>query len=461
MSIISRFLREQERYTTDWLAELFELDGNKKDEFFRDMLAAGVLKRVLPKENGDTGSLVAFKFVGVIIYGDCVLKVFPKYIHKEKTPSRELKQALAAIEKCSKGIGRWVMDTSDGAEGEGILSTIASLVEDYREYGLYTADEHIIEENGNGDILWQKTIDETYPIITEGRPYYFTLYTRKTADDEHDYFVRLHAAVLKDCSKRMEEAGLFDLFGLDSIPVEGDSLESFGEVDYIMSRILRELSVQFGTRNQRVLRLMHAYLAKEPTLRQEVPCMSIYGTSSFHVVWEKACAEVFGDKLHEPLKNLPVPERVRSEYGEDTRLIELIQKPAWCVWQDGWHHKRATETLTPDFVSFDGDTMVILDAKYYDPVFGSRLARQPGIESVTKQYLYQQAYRRFAEGCGFRRFVNCFVFPTEEPSSSRKGFVHLGFMKKLGLEDIRIRMLPAGKVLKCYANGKMMGMEWL
>ena len=35
------------------------------------------------------------------------------------------------------------------------------LLQDYYENGIYTNDINIIETNGNGEILWDKTINET------------------------------------------------------------------------------------------------------------------------------------------------------------------------------------------------------------------------------------------------------------------------------------------------------------
>ena len=46
---------------------------------------------------------------------------------------------------------------------------------DYYEYGIYTNSEDIVEVNGEGEILWGKTIDESFALIEDNRPYYMEL----------------------------------------------------------------------------------------------------------------------------------------------------------------------------------------------------------------------------------------------------------------------------------------------
>ena len=38
----------------------------------------------------------------------------------------------------------------------------------------------LFESNGNGEILWDKTINDFYPIIQNNRPYYVELFTKNT-----------------------------------------------------------------------------------------------------------------------------------------------------------------------------------------------------------------------------------------------------------------------------------------
>ena len=56
---------------------------------------------------------------------------------------------------------------------------------------LFNAEE-IVESNGAGEILWDKTINETTAIIKNKKPYYVELQTINTRSNEFDYFKLLH-----------------------------------------------------------------------------------------------------------------------------------------------------------------------------------------------------------------------------------------------------------------------------
>ena len=75
----------------------------------------------------------------------------------------------------------------------------------------------IIETNGEGEILWDKTINETFAIIQNNKPYYVELQTKNTIDNDYDYFRRLHECVLTQCSRELSDAGLLELFELTEV----------------------------------------------------------------------------------------------------------------------------------------------------------------------------------------------------------------------------------------------------
>lgn len=118
-----------------------------------------------------------------------------------------------------------------------ILAVILFLINDYYEYGIYTNSEDIIEVNGEGEILWGKTIDESFALIEDNRPYYMECYTEKSVEDDMDYFKRLHECVLTECSKQLRAAQLDELFDMDRIELSEETLEDFGDKEYILERI--------------------------------------------------------------------------------------------------------------------------------------------------------------------------------------------------------------------------------
>ena len=344
--IISRFLREQRRYTKAELASLFVYDEEGVERFIRNLKSYNVLKAVrnsneqkamsdlldadveAADDSAASGTyLYVFTFVGVITYGNRILKIYPKYIRSTEAPLEELKQVLKVLEKYNRSEDVSVRMFSGVGENQNfnLLAVILFLLHDYYESGLYASPEEIIEVNGEGDILWQKTIDETFPIISRRRPYYVTMYTRKTVNDEEDFFRKLHQAVLTECSRRLQSAQLMDLFEMEPRRLADERIEDFGEEDYILSRIFRELDVQFDTRKQILLKTMYAFITEKEKVFEAGLGISLYGTSAFNMVWEKACAQIFNNRLQTPLGDLRlVPETEAERYPASQKLIDII-----------------------------------------------------------------------------------------------------------------------------------------
>ena len=153
---------------------------------------------------------------------------------------------------------------------------------------------------------------------------------------------------------------------------------------------------------------------------------------------------------------MKLPKALKPEYDGNLRLIELIEKPLWTATG-----KTAADTLIPDLISITGEQFIIFDAKYYNAqlIPGNAPKGQPGIESVTKQYLYQLAYKKFIEDHGFSIVKNCFLMPTENKEIEDHGEVSMQMFFSMGLQDIQVRFLPAKMVYESYLSGKKMNIN--
>ena len=94
----------------------------------------------------------------------------------------------------------------------------------------------------------------------------------------------------------------------------------------------------------------------------------------------------------------------------------------------------------------------MFDAKYYNiqVEHNKKLRGQPGIESIAKQYLYQLAYQPFVEAHQIAIVRNCFLFPTASSEIIEKGIVSVNMLSNLGLQDIKVRLLPAELIYRHY-----------
>ena len=91
-------------------------------------------------------------------------------------------------------------------------------------------------------------------------------------------------------------------------------------------------------------------------------------------------------------------------------LKDLIERPKW-VSKDS--NTTFSDTLIPDLISVERYNneciFVILDAKYYTMYLkNNKVEGQPGIGDITKQYLYQLAYKSFIELNNIHKVKNCF-----------------------------------------------------
>ena len=488
MEIISQFLREQRRYSKNELASLFFLDETSVEKFIKALKAYNVLKTVRnnpeQKEMSDLSEadvevadeaadndtyLYVFTFVGVLVFGNRILKIYPKYLLHTTDVLPAMRQVLKVLEKYNNSTEQ-IVSLFNG-EGDNrsfnLLSVILFLFHDYYEYGLYTNSEMVLEINGEGDIQWQKTIDETFPIISRNRPFYTEIYTRKVTYDDDDFFRRLHRVILTECSSRLSKAQLIDLFELDPLLLSEETIDDLGDREFILHRILQELDVQFNTRKQMLLKTMYSFISESQKMEDAGMGISIFGTTAFNMVWEKVCGQVFNNQLQSQLETIPLPQPLdQFRYKPNKKLIDVIEKPAW-VAKDNEYVKNAKDTLVPDLITFihnDSEIMmIILDAKYYNLQMEKEksLRGQPGIESITKQYLYQLAYQDFADRHGITGIRNCFILPTEEDTVINKGHVELKMLKNLHLEDIQVRQVPATKIYSYYLANRQMDIERL
>ena len=151
-------------------------------------------------------------------------------------------------------------------------------------------------------------------------------------------------------------------------------------------------------------------------------------------------------------------------YDRNRRLIDLIEKPEWCGADI---LLEAGETLTPDLISITQDNrqdqFVILDAKYclLQLEKGRRLRGNPGVGDITKQYLYQLAYKKFITDHHISTVKNCFLMPTEGEEIMDKGIVRMEMLSALGLEDIQLREIPADMLFRHYLRRKRMDIQRL
>ena len=498
MPIISNYVREDYEYSIDKIRHLFLFDTDHHNSageadkcfmmFIKELLSRRLLKEIKHDPGNNNGSQdseiefynysdndlikadkwYAFSFVGIIIWRNRIIYSYPKYLGERKKlpdepPTEELRQVIRVIEKYSKEKSKQeikdicLFADEDDAGKINILSVMLFLLEDYASNGLYEDHEKIIEINGTGEILWQKSVDETYPLIVNNKPYYFELFTGKTVNDEFDYFKMLHEYVLTCCSEEIGKTGLNNFFSLPAAFLSEEEESFFGDTDHILNQLESKIMVTYDDRKLSVLKAMKLFFCSDRTLVGDIE-IQLIGTRSFNLIWEKVCAKVFDSQ-----KDVTVDEiKPRIDYTlidkqfnkKPPTLAELIKHPMWQRNDTGSKSIPAAGTFDPDFLRFEptvsGDSnnsdetyiFYILDAKYYCPEWNDdSIKKQPRVEDVAKQYLYYLAYRDILEQYNVTDVKNYFIMPKRKNDPESPGFVQLDILKDLGLGIVEVRML--------------------
>lgn len=480
----SAYFRELQRYSKQDIANAFRTDLDTVVKLLRRLKSCGVVKAVnsqaeeisrldfsLQDENcsdvdlGVSNQLFVFTFVGVIAVDDYVFKCYPKYIKGNVEPLQELKQVLQVIKKYNSKAH--IISMSNGLDEQSpfnMLAIMLFLINDYYENGLYSNQRSILEVNGEGEINWDTTINESFAFLVENRPVYTNLHTCNVIDDTDNIIRRIHQAIISYCSNLLRSAGVSDLFDLEDLVLTDEELGDIGEEDYLLYQLSKELNVQFITRKQILLKTLYAFISQKSLLEHGFG-LSMYGTSSFHTVWENVCSKVFGSHLHCKLKDLPI--QLNRDYipVQNKTLIELIEKPKWIACMDGNTYPHIVpDTLIPDlitiFQSKDTTCFGIFDAKYYVITLDkTKVSGQPGIGDITKQYLYQRAYAGFLQDHHIGSVLNAFLCPGNGAHVEILGEAELDMLHSLGLCNIQVWKLPAASMYEWYLDNKVVEVE--
>ncbi|HEM2769594.1 LlaJI family restriction endonuclease [Streptococcus suis] len=514
MSITSAYVREDWYYSVKDLQDIFSFNAeryqtrdnadNYLKQYIKELLSRNILKE---KRNNDISDSTAdiefsnytddillsnsisykFNFVGILIIQNIVTYVYPKYLGESNAPLddepvTEMQQVMRVIEKYSREKAQqeiYNIDLFADIDYKGRINTFSVmlyLLEDYATNGDYDEPLEILEINGNGEIYWQKTIDETYPLISNNRPYYVEIYTRKKVSNAASYLKRLHAYVVSQCSYEMSKAGLSLFYNLPIVEISEEEQDAFGDIDYIISRIDSELSEIFDERKIQVLRAIRLYFLSHRILTGDTE-IQIMGTRSFNLIWEEVCAKVFrsqkGDiKTRHPniyeIEPFINYKKINKRFEhEPPILVELIQQPIWKRYRKG-SKGIPKRTFNPDYIRFEklkktsSYAFYILDAKYYCPVWNdTNIQGQPGIEDIAKQYLYYLSYQEILAKYNVKEVKNYFLMPKRASDSEIPGFVKLDMLKQLGLGVIEVRMLSPDVLYDNYLKDKHINLSEL
>jgi hypothetical protein len=420
-------LVENEQYTKAYLRTLFN------EYYIKQMLEAGVCKEL-------KGNKVTFKYVGMLLQGNFLLFILPKYVKRDASYQQKKKSAqqiLRVLKKYSRE-SQWLATDSEHLNmnlHDKSVSNFAMadfLIRDYINYGLYSKDREKFLINEAHEIYWDKTINEITPVISNKRPVYLETYSLVKSSDPYNYITQIHEWAVNDAINRYSE--FLDFQGtLVRLDTNISRLEDLGKLEFLSSIVQRELNSAYTDRKIQVLKVLLNIINNKLTSNKER--MELFGTFSFHVVWEKVLGDLFNNQF----------EAFKGQ----------IPKPKWK--SDLYPYPIEADTLRPDIIrTFKANERTkplffLLDAKYYSiQITDNKVVNNPGVEDVTKQLFYAKVLSDYKET---HTMVNAFLFPAIEELEDlffKFGSVSLD---EIGEDSIRLVYTNPELCFKRYIQG--------
>lgn len=330
----------------------------------------------------------AFKFIGVITIGNILICCFPKYYENNNLQNPNIISEFSEIIKILKEFGKtdYLPDSSICSTDLNIncseIVLADKILKDYIQYGIFEKWEKIISLNSEGETNWDYTINLTDPIFSKKGPVYHDIYSSEIISENENLIREIHKWAL-NYSYNKYSTILDYLFWYDRDCVT--CLQDLGTLDFLVTALKKELSISFTDRSISLLKILR-YLV-ESVYYSSDNTFSIYGTGSFHVVWEYVCSWIF--------KN------------DKDNFKKFIPTPHW--YSISGEKKTKHDTFNPDIITEELGNIYILDAKYYNLKLQENpfdISGNPGIGDVSKQFLYAEIFKKLS-----KPIYNCFLFP--------------------------------------------------
>ena len=383
------------------------------------------------------------KFVGESAWKDWEEKDGSKRdaIRKNRDAIRDT--VLQAIDRRNRELSKSDNQTEETEERrESLLERAVRVLRDYLENGVYTVQRRELEHNGQGEIDWETTIDQYQPAFLKkdgkARPVYMDYATELAWSDEDHYITRLHQCLVTMWGRKLEELGLSSVLRVNVPLLSEEELDWFGEPDYQIAQIDKELKVQFVTKSRHTLSLMKDLIRETAENKAADREALSFGTNGVAQLWEAAVKGVFGDQMDKKPGDLGL---LCNDERTVKALKKFIEPPKWTkhgqqadAEQNEEEEGASGSRLLPDFIAVvrDADeekksdprgSLVILDAKYYLPEFGANgntISNCPGVGDIDKQFLYQLAFADLCKDNNLK-VCNAFVFPNKGDEQVAEG----------------------------------------
>jgi hypothetical protein len=345
---------------------------------------------------------VRFSYTGIAANRSNLFCILPKYLkgwlNSDIEYINQAKQLIKALKVYQNNIDLDIPDAElINYSSHSINSEIALadfILNDYLQNGLCSFVQKNIVNNSENEILWDYTIENTYPVVSKS-PYYFDTYSNENLLLTNNIISKIHNWAINYCKNKYSD--LLDIY-IDIVDEQLLFLEDIGEKSFLLNAIEKELRITFNDRNISLLKALSELINASGQYGENT--YTLYGKNKFEHVWEAAVSFCFKNQYHTFKKHLSPP-----------------------IWaNNSGSIVSEKHTVKPDVIRWivDGNksTMLIVDAKYYlfrfDDI-NKKAENNPGVGDIIKQYFYEFILSRDTSSADWLKFsteyINMLVFP--------------------------------------------------
>ncbi len=296
--------------------------------------------------NGD----ISISFVGVVVQKERMLFSFPKHydidiIDSEKIKCMKQILKLIAINQSNKG------SFDNGDKGEFPIRAYIHIANYYKKYGLYTANEKYYKKGYDGNIDWNKTINESNKIIQKNGLLFFPFVLKRTRDT---------SVFISECMNYVlgDADGYRDIIEI-IIPYNQKTKNSiFNNTKYVIAKLKQIKNNYFKDSEKRLIQSLIEYITWKSEVKDNVRLLTL----RFENYWEKMIDKYLNCKFVD-YKN----DSILWGDGQNNNFIkpdmEFVESQNIRAKKDREFHK-----IQYDHYMFDDERKRILlfDSKYFN-----------------------------------------------------------------------------------------------
>lgn len=412
-----------------------------KQSFYKTFIENKQYQNIFPMEITDIwqekricrlhGKMISFEVTGLLIFKGEFLMIFPKSYELPTTDIKIKKHIEILIKVLLKYKTENVLDPLEsellgGKNGGNIenLITAYQLIQDFTQNGYLLKETLIKSTNYSGKVDWPTTIKKRHPILSEKYVVYDNPIFHKKITDQQNLLVKLHKYCIY---KSIEEFGWLLGISSDFAEPEQNLLINY-DLTFLINFLTSELNNTFVDRGINVITLLIQFISGVNPENPEEKLETL-ATPYFQNVWETMCSVNFKNQYHS--------------------LKQIIPKLKWEIDSNA-----TVQPQRPDLIIIRGNTLYILDAKYYNIE-----KNLPGWSDIVKQLFYGYTIYSNIQSNenlvphlkihNITRVYNAFLFPSSKLEAiSYAGKVEVEGNIQLG--NIKAFSINTFLMMKCY-----------